>query len=282
MVKYSLYLLNILCKIMNIQGSNKEKNIAGLKHCFSFLLTCLFAGCFGQNNLIVLTESGAKFTLYVNDTQINDSAQSQVTAAKIYDDTCRIKMVFLDNNISTFGSKVFLTIGGKAVTQRDFTYSLVTVKGKRKLKFISVNFSKSDTSAKGQSPEIKIKTIFTDLQKRKDEQDKLNEKYPPPANCIKPVDDSLLTVKIKVFRDNHTEMNRMKDVKWFVSHNCINTKQLIRLMDAFDMQDNKVRIAKFSFDYMEDHRNFLETLDAVKFMTEKTELKNFYDKKIEK
>jgi len=253
-----------------------------IKQCFAVLLIFLAGKTAAQNNLIVLTEKGMKFQLFVNEGLVNDSAQSVVKAQKIYEDTCSVKMIFADKQVPAFSSSVFLTVSGMPVSKREFTYSLVEEKGKKKLKFISVNFVHSDTTVKPQTPEKKIENIFTDKEKREAEIDRLNEKYPPPSNCPVAISDSVLKVNLKTLKDEHIELNRMKDGKWFVSHHCLNVKQLVELMGVFDRQDSKVKIAKFAFDYMMDHGTFLETLEGVKYATEKEELKKFYDKKIEK
>ncbi|HXB41215.1 MAG TPA: DUF4476 domain-containing protein [Bacteroidia bacterium] len=253
-----------------------------LKQYFAVLLTFSFGIAAAQNNLIVLTEKGSLFTLYVNDIKINDSIQSEVTAVKLFDDTCTVKIQFADKNISTFGAKIFLTVSGKTVSKREFTYSLSEEKGKRKLNFISVNYIQSDTTAKQQAPELKIKKIFTDLEKQRQEQNKLNEIYPPPFTCKNVISDSLLQAQLKLLRDEHFEISRMKDGKWFVSNYCINAKQLTLLLDVFDRRDSKVKIAEFAFDYIEDPHNFLETVKNVGYDTEKKELADFYHKRIEK
>lgn len=249
------------------------------------LLICLFVFSFlakAQNNLIILDENGQKFFLFIDDKHINDSAQAEVKATKLYDDTCGIKAVFYDKTIPEFTAKVFLVENGKSVSKRDFTYSISRQKGKARLNFVSVNFTLSDTSTKTPSPETRINSIFIAEAQKKEEYERLNEIYPAPEPCKKAITDSLLQKKLQVLRDNHIEINRMKDAKWFVSHNCINVIQLKQLMSVFDYRLSKVRIAEFAYDYMEDHRNFLQVLDAVEFSTEKADLKTFYDKRIEK
>lgn len=253
-----------------------------IKQYFAVLYILFASSAVAQNDLIVLTEKGTKFLLFVNDGQVNDSAQSVVKAQKIYEDTCSVKMVFADKQVPAFSSTVFLTVSGMPVSKREFTYSLAEEKGKKKLKFISVNFIHSDSTVKPQTPEKKIEKIFTDKEKREAAIDKLNEKYPPPANCPTAISDSVLKANLKTLKDEHIELNRMKDGKWFVSHHCLTVKQLIQLMGVFDRQDSKVRIAQFAFDYMIDHGTFLEALEGVKYATEKEDLKKFYDKKIEK
>jgi hypothetical protein len=249
-----------------------------------FAVLLIFAASRGaaQNTLIVLTEKGSLFTLFVNDKQINDSAQSLVEAEPLYDDSCPVKMVFADKNLSTFGATVFLTESGKPVKNCEFTYSLAEINGKRHFKFVSLIHVAPDSAKKSSSPEIRLKRAFDDVKKAEIEKNRLAENYPAPANCPQTINDSLLQMNIKKLRDNHIELNRIKDGKWFISNNCINTKQLITLMGAFDRQDNKLLIAKFAFPYLQDHRNFLDAKEALKFPSDQEQLEKFYHKNIEK
>jgi hypothetical protein len=249
------------------------------------LFICLVISSFfstAQNNLIVFDENGENFFLFVDNKQINDSAQTEVEVSKIYDDTCRIKAIFHNKTIPEFSGKVFLLENGKNVNNRDFTYSISRQKGKTKLHFVSVNNSLSDTTVKVQSPETRIKSIFSAEAQKKDEQNELKEIYPEPKPCIKAISDTLFQEKLKALSDNHIEMVRIKDAKWFISHFCINAKQLEQLILVFDYRHSRVKIAEFAFDYMEDHRNFLDVIDAVGYDVEKEELKKFYNKRIEK
>ncbi|MGZ3861811.1 MAG: DUF4476 domain-containing protein [Bacteroidia bacterium] len=235
-----------------------------------------------QNNLIVLDENGEKFFLFIEGKQVNDSAQTEVKAIKIYEDTFSIKAVFHDKNIPAFTGKVFMLVNGKAATKKEFTYSIARQKDKNKINFISVNDILSDTTLKPQNVETKIMSIFTAEELKKTESDRANGIYPPPEPCKKAIGDSLLQVNLKAMRDNHIEMNRIKDAKWFMSHQCINASQLLELLQIFDYVNSKVDLAKFAFDYMEDHRNFLVIVESIDSPIHKEELKKFYDKRIEK
>src|ERR1700745_3451147 len=105
-----------------------------LKGLFIYLVISSFFST-AQNNLIVFDENGENFFLFVDDKRVNDSAQTEVNAAGIYDDTCRIKAVFQNKNIPEFSEKVFLLEKGKNTNNRDFTYSISRQKGKTKLHF---------------------------------------------------------------------------------------------------------------------------------------------------
>lgn len=243
--------------------------------CFSVLSNA-------QNNLVIVDENGQKFILLVDGKQVNDSAQAEVKVANIYDDTCRITVLFTDKNIPEFNAKIYLELGSRSVSRHEFMYGIHREKGKTRLRYISTYNALSDTTAKVQSAEARINSVFVEEERKKEEQNRLNEIYPPPVACKKAMADSVLEKKLQVLRDNHVEINRIKDGKWFISNNCINAAQLKKLMGVYNYRNSKVQIAEFAFDYIEDHRNFLVVVDAVEFDTEKEILKKFYHKHIEK
>lgn len=253
-----------------------------LKQCFALLLTlcCLYGRA--QNDLIVLTESGAFFTLYLDDQRINDSAQSIVLARSVYHDTCTVKLVFADAKLSPFSDKIYLREKGKHVAGREFTYSLAEEKGKKRLRFISVNNILSDTGRKSYPPEEKIRAIFEQLARQRAAYQRANELYPEPANCTQAIADSTLARNLQLLRDNHIELKRLKNAKWFISNNCLTTKQLLGVLETFHQGDSKMAIAKFSYPYLYNSRDFLELLPAMQYAQDKEELEKFFHKRIEK
>lgn len=246
------------------------------------MLTLFLARSVAQNDLILLTGNGAFFTLFVNGQQVNDSAQSVVLARGIADDTCTVKLIFSEGAIQPFSARILLREKGKTARGREFTYSLTEEKGKRKLRFISVNSVLSDTGAAHYPPEKKIKAIFEQLAKQKEAHDRANEIYPPPANCTLTISDSLLEKNIRTLRDNHIEANRLRDAKWFLSHHCIDTRQMLLVMQAFDREDSKAKIARFAYDYLYNSRDFLDLVPALKYASDQEDLKKFFTKRIEK
>lgn len=253
-----------------------------LKQCFALFLTCCSICSTAQNDLIVLTESGAFFTLFVNGEQVNDSAQSLVLARGIASDSCAVKLEFSDKTLAPYSGHVFLREKGKEVRGREFTYSLADDKGKRRLRYISVNSVIAGQGTSSLPPEARIRMIFEQLEKQRNAHDRANELYPPPANCIQVATDSTLARGLKELRDNHIELNRVKDAKWFISHTCLDTKQMLQVLEVFHRQDSKVQIAKFAYDYLNNSRDFLELQKSLKYDSDKDELKMFFLKRVEK
>lgn len=118
-----------------------------LKQCFTLFLTSFCIYVHAQNNLIVLSEKGKGFLLFVDGKPMNDSSQVLVKAEGLYNDTCNIKLLFADKKLPSFEGKAYLTIAGKSAIRKEFTYSLEEMKGKRNLRFISANDIISDTTS---------------------------------------------------------------------------------------------------------------------------------------
>jgi len=249
---------------------------------FLVISFCVIGLLNAQNNLIVLNENGEPFYLYVNDYKINDSLQSIVKAVKIVKDTCYIKVVYTDKKIVDFNAKVYLLQYGNSCKNLEFTYTIETIKGKPTLKFISTNLITEDTTSKQKHASIRVSDFFTSHQKEKEDKNRLTENYPSPTLCKKAVGDSLLERQIKIFENNHIELNRVKDAKWFISNNCLSISQIEKIFALFDYEDSKIQLAEFGYDYFIDKENFLNFLNSLKYKTEKEELKKFYAKKITK
>jgi hypothetical protein len=247
-----------------------------LARIFLVISFCVTGLLNAQNNLIILNEKGAQFYLYLNEQKINDSAQSIVKASKIWDDTCTIKVVYLDKQKTDFSSKTYFLQNGKSCKNLEFTYAIETVKGKPILKFISTNVISEDTTTKQKQASVRVSDFFTSHQKEKDDKNRLIGNYPPPTPCTKAVGDSLLEGQIKIFKNNHIELNRIKDAKWFISNTCLNVSQIEKIFTVFDYEDSKLQLAKFGYDYFIDKENLLNILNLLKYKTEKEELKKFY------
>ena len=247
----------------------------------------VFGFCIGgvleaQNNLVILSEKGDAFWLYVNELKINDSVQSIVKATAIYEDTCHVKVVYVDKKLSDFNGRVYLLQNGKSCKNIDFTYSVETVKKKKELRFISTNYTVSDISSPVEKPGEHIKKTLTLLQKQKDDSNRLAERYPTPVPCKNKTQDTLVTLQIKILKDNHIAFNRVKDAKWFISHACLSVSQAQKLLAVFDREDDKLEVAEFAYTYLYDSDNFIQLKQAFERSYQQEELNTFYQKKTSK
>ena len=243
---------------------------------FSF---CMIGIAEAQNNLIMMNETGEQFWLYVNDRKINENQQSIVKATTIYDDTCHVRVVYADTKLVDFNGRVYLLQNGRSCKDLDFTYSIETVKKKQSLKFISINYMTTDNTSPKEKPGDRIKKVFISVQKEKDDSNRLAGKYPDPTPCIRAVKDSLTELQVKYLKNNHIELNRIKDAKWFISNNCLCVAQMQKVLSTFDYEDSKRELAEFAYDYLFDKENFMQLNTLLRYRFEQTRLEDFYNKK---
>jgi len=235
-----------------------------------------------QNNLVLLTESGEKFWLYLNDQKINDSAQSIVKVSKIWDDTCRLKVVYTDKKLSDFSATAYFLNHGRSCKDLEFTYAVEKIKDKYALTFISTNLITIDSTSTHKQLSARVKDFAISLKKEQDSKNKLAGNYPPPTPCTKAMSDSLLESYVKSLKVNHIETNRIKDGKWLISNNCFSVVQFEKILAAFDYDDSKLKLATFGYGYIIDKENFLNLVNSFYHKTEKEELKKFYNNKTTK
>jgi hypothetical protein len=246
------------------------------------LAFCLSGLLKAQNNLILLSENAAPFWLYINEQKINDSAQSIVKATKIWDDTCRVKVIYADKNLTDFSARAYFLQNGRSCKNLEFTYSVEKVKGKNVLKFISTNLILADSTNTTKQLAARVKDFAISQQKEQNAKNKLAGNYPPPTPCTKNMNDSLLEKEIKTLKDNHIERYRIKDAQWLISNNCLSVVQTEKILSAFDYDDAKLTVAEFAYDYITDKENFMNLLTSFRNKTEKEQLKTFYSTKTTK
>lgn len=244
---------------------------------FFIILFCTASILKAQNKLIIISENGEPFWLYINQEKVNDSALVIAKSGKVVEDSCSVIIKFTDKKIAEVNSSVVLLQNGKKCENLEFTYAIETTKKGRELKFISIDSANKSTQASNH-----VKDFLLNFREEQNVKNKLTENYPAPITCTKTISDSLLERQIKTLQNNHIELNRVKDAKWFISNNCLSISQLEKVFTAFDYDDSKVQLAKFGYDYFIDKENFLNILTSIKYKSEKEELKTFYTEKTKK
>lgn len=244
---------------------------------FSFFIFCSFAQQ-AQNSLVVLSSAGEEFYLFINGNKINEKPQSIVKKTNLHTDTCGLKILFENKKLPELIEKAYLLKDGKSCKNTEFTYSVEKVKNKNSLVFVSSIVFDEDSLNRLPVSSF-IRNAYENSIRDSIEKEKYSEHYPAPRPCTYNVSDSLLEAHYKTFKDNHIEITRMKDAKWFISNKCLNTDQLKKILLTFDYEDSKLKLAEFSYDYLFDKQNFMRLADALNYPREKGYLKTFYKEK---
>lgn len=237
-----------------------------------FIVSCT---ALSQNYLHLWTETGEKFHLQSNGKILNDSAQSYVNAGIFISDTCKLLIHF--SNTKEQNIKILLLENGKKAHNKEFNYSLYLMRDYYVVRFNSIIEHNPDSTFLTIPPKQQIAIIFENEKNKNAKFDKLEENYPEPRKCPGPVPDTLLKRLIYQWRENHFEVNRLKDIKWFVSNNCLTVTQIIKIFNDFDYESSKLNLVYFSYKYLADKQNFLSLTPSMKFPSDRIEIQNFYN-----
>jgi len=108
-----------------------------MKNIFALLFTILFCSntTFSQNNnLVIYSQEGIKFTIILNGVRQNMQPETNVKVTDLNAPSYQVKLIFA-NNMPDLNQTVYLMFGGELTKNTEYTYALATVKGKYKLKF---------------------------------------------------------------------------------------------------------------------------------------------------
>lgn len=83
-------------------------------------------------------------------------------------------------------------------------------------------------------------------------------------------EDARATIKSIAFDDT-----KASTAMQIISANCLNTTQIIGLLDLFSFEDTKLELAKTAYGYCVDHNNYYKVVTAFKFDSSKEELNKY-------
>ena len=244
-----------------------------------FLFVFIFLGAMSfqaQNNLIIVNESGEPFWLEVDTIRVNDLAQDIVQLKHIGSDTCLLKICFPGKKSADFTDKVFLLDNGKSCKNKIFSYSMEARNGKYKLRYVASYDLLIDSIGQIKRVSEQVKKFYTTYLLEQNTIQRSQENYPNPGTCETPTNDTLINAQVRLLQLNHIELNRIKDAKWFISNNCMQVSQALKILQTFDYDDSKLKIAQFAYPYIQDKDNFMNFIAGFKYKTEKEKLKAFY------
>ncbi len=89
-----------------------------------------------NNNLVVYSQDGLKFSLILNGIRQNNEPQTNVKVTGLNATNYQVKVIFA-NKMPDLDQNAYLMYGGAPTQNTEYTYSIANLKGKYKLKFKS-------------------------------------------------------------------------------------------------------------------------------------------------
>jgi hypothetical protein len=104
----------------------------------SFILSVLFIqGMSAQNNnLIIYSQEGLQFTVILNGIRQNPKPETNVKITGLNAPNYQVKIIFANNSLD-IDQNAYLMDGGVTTTNTEYTYGIINVKGKYKLRYRS-------------------------------------------------------------------------------------------------------------------------------------------------
>lgn len=102
------------------------------------LIMLAFAGAHAQNNnLVVFSNNGEKFTLILNGVRQNAAPETNVKVTGLNAANYKAKIIFEKKNLFDIDQNVYLMSGGDHGKDTEYTYDIIEKKGSYKLRWMS-------------------------------------------------------------------------------------------------------------------------------------------------
>lgn len=261
---------------------------------FLLLSTITFAQFGGPvGHLTIFSDSGDKFYLILNGEQQNDTPQTNIRVEDLNMPYYEGKIIFVDKNLKEV-SKSYIAMTDADGIYQDVTYKIKKDKNnatKRKLNFFSmipvrqgyvapsnvyvVHYGQPQPINTGVNVNVGVNmnVNVNDSHAGHDHSGHAHDGHdhgnhnPTPKGCNNRFEMSasnfsaaLASVKKQSFEDT-----RLKTAKQVVAANCLSSNQIVELCKAFSFEDNKLELAKFSYDFCTDKRNYFKLNDIFSF-----------------
>ena len=291
-----------------INSKNETIMYQKITFLFLFLTTLAFAQPGPVGHLTVFSESGDKFFLILNGEQQNDIPQTNIRIEDLNQPYYEGKIIFADKGLKEI-SKNYIAMTDADGIYQDVTYKIKTDKNnqsKRKINFFSmmpvrqgyippanvyvVHYGQPQPSPAvnmganvnlGINMNVNINDGHDHNSHDGHGHDDGHNHQPVPKACpgrmaMGPSDFSgaLASLKKQSFEDV-----RLKTAKQIVAANCLNTAQIIQLCKAFSFEDNKLELAKFSYDYCTEPKNYFKLNDIFSFSSNTEALTEYIESK---
>lgn len=232
-----------------------------------------------NTNLVIISENGNRFILYVNNEKINTEPQANVKAFNISEGWCKLKVEFENENVIVSDS-----IRIKAIEKnnnKEITYSIQRNAKTSKFHFVSIGeLSGPKTPRVAEMPIDKgpviDNTIYGNLYKAVDNKPVFYKNY---IDSLKSCKINLEDIDIKhainlVTKTNDIE-NKYRYVEYTVDQNCYTTNQLFQLLNLLEVEMDKLKLVKRGYLHLTDKNNAKKLEDIFKFKSMKEDFGYF-------
>ena len=115
-----------------------KNNLRNLALFAVMILSAFTSFAQSNNNLVVFSQDGDKFTLIVNGLRQNEKPETNVKVTGLIAPNYKVRVLFENASLAPIDQNIYMMDGGENVTNKEFTYMITNTKKGMKLKGQSV------------------------------------------------------------------------------------------------------------------------------------------------
>lgn len=254
-------------------------------HIIYFLL-CICALSQAQQinaHLVVINPNGNVFTLYVNEEKVNQQPEAIVKAFNIHEGWLKLLVEF-DGVPDKITDSIHLKNIGK-YNNKEITLSLKEriTEGKNTYKFEFISIGEISGPAKPIVPELPVNLSVLDENKKFGNIYEMHLRKPlyiknydsAGAKCTVDLDDKDIEYHLFLLKNTNDYSERIKYTRRAILFNCYTAERLVKLLNTFDTEIEKLKYAKLAFPHLTDKANAKAVENAFLFKSISEEYEAF-------
>ncbi len=247
-----------------------------------FLSSCFV--CSSQvlnNNLVVFSENGNPFTLYVNGELINNEPQVNIKAFNISEGWCKLKAIFEKDN-TVVSDSIHIKPFQKN-SYKEITYSIK--QGAKGNKFVFVSMSDLSAPQTPKVPEPPVikgpvadNNLYGNLYRAKDNKPVFFRNYnDTTGKCKLSLSDDDVLHGINLITKSNDIHDKYSYTETIIEYNCYTVNQLSPFLSLLETEMDKLKIAKRAYPHLTDKNNIHKIGELFLFKSVKEEFEYFLE-----
>jgi hypothetical protein len=220
-----------------------------MRFLLSILLIIFFTGnAFSQLSVIIFSEQGEKFTVYVNGSPKNNKPESRVETDRPGGPSFKLRIDFADGSIPEISKTIFNSPG------HDMFY---VIRKANKGKFILEKTSSEYIHHPDKSPTSE-KNVTKKEEKEKAETPKSKSQLAGSSGkgCNTPMSEPNFQASREMISNAPFDGPKLSHAKKLADQNCLTTSQIIDVIYVFSGESSRLNFAKYAYNHCWDPGNY--------------------------
>ena len=241
-------------------------------------------------NIVLKTKDNTRFIAYVNQKQINRNPLSEIVITSLTDNYYNIRIETVSNkriNYNLYAAPnseiVYVLSSNYSLSKKSYfiedVYPLPTNNGTN-----SFGWNQNNGNVNNGLGQINI-NINNQVNTQQNsnvvvaepvvEEVVYLEGYEGETGCERPVSNDRFRSMLGTIKKQSFSSSKKRIAKQIISSNCILTDDLIKIIELFSFESDKLAMAKFAFDYTYDIENYYKINNVFDFESSIKELDQY-------